>query len=222
MSDKRQEIADETKDLLQEPCSTPSRPGILVTQVQLQRVDPPAAVIDAFNDVQRARADQERARNEAEAYSNDILPRARGEAEHIRQDAEAYKTQVVNLAEGDASAFLAVYQSYAGREGGDVMAAVSRQRRRAVEEIDQGDRRFVGQGRVRRGSLHAALRTEAGGELRPRRPEAQDEPAVDDRFGGDRPVGAVDALSSLYTVARASRRWWCGSARRSASPPSPG
>jgi len=69
-------------------------------------------VIDAFNDVQRARADQERARNEAEAYSNDILPRARGEAERIRQDAEAYRTQVVNLAQGEASAFLAVYGSY--------------------------------------------------------------------------------------------------------------
>ena len=59
-------------------------------------------MIDAFNDVQRARADQERARNEAEAYANDILPRARGEAERIRQDAEAYKTQVVNLAQGEA------------------------------------------------------------------------------------------------------------------------
>ena len=111
MSDRRQEIADETKDLLQTQLDN-EQAGILVTQVQLERVDPPAAVIDAFNDVQRARADQERARNEAEAYSNDILPRARGEAEHIRQDAEAYKTQVVNLAEGDASAFLAVYQSY--------------------------------------------------------------------------------------------------------------
>ena len=62
-------------------------------------------MIDAFNDVQRARADQERARNEAEAYSNDILPRARGEAEHIRQEAEAYETQVVNLAEGEANEF---------------------------------------------------------------------------------------------------------------------
>ena len=56
-------------------------------------------MIDAFNDVQRARADQERARNEAEAYSNESCPRARGEAEHIRQEAEAYKTQVVNLAD---------------------------------------------------------------------------------------------------------------------------
>ena len=79
--------------------------GIRVVQVQLPRVDPPSTVIDAFNDVQRARADQERARNEAESYANDILPRARGEAERIKQDAEAYKAQTVNLAQGEAQNF---------------------------------------------------------------------------------------------------------------------
>jgi membrane protease subunit HflK len=112
MSDKRQQIADQTRELLQALLDK-QQSGILVTQVQLQRVDPPAAVIDAFNDVQRARADQERARNEAEAYANDIIPRARGEASHINQEAEAYKSQVVNLAEGDAKSFMAVYTSYA-------------------------------------------------------------------------------------------------------------
>jgi membrane protease subunit HflK len=112
MSDKRQQIADQTRDLLQSLLDS-QHSGILVTQVQLQRVDPPAAVIDAFNDVQRARADQERARNEAEAYANDILPRARGEASHINQESEAYKSQVVNLAEGEAKGFMAVYASYA-------------------------------------------------------------------------------------------------------------
>jgi len=69
-------------------------------------------VIDAFNDVQRARADQERARNEAEAYANDIIPRARGEAGRINQDAQAYGEQVINLAQGEAKSFQAVYQSY--------------------------------------------------------------------------------------------------------------
>jgi membrane protease subunit HflK len=78
----------------------------------LHRVEPPLAVIDAFNDVQRARADQERARNESEAYANDILPRARGEAERIRQEAEAYKVQIVNLAHGEADAFLPLLKSY--------------------------------------------------------------------------------------------------------------
>jgi membrane protease subunit HflK len=63
--------------------------------------------------VQRARADQERARNEAESYANDILPRARGDSERIRQDAEAYKAQTVNLAQGEARNYTAIYQSYA-------------------------------------------------------------------------------------------------------------
>ncbi|MBS0447238.1 MAG: FtsH protease activity modulator HflK [Proteobacteria bacterium] len=112
LSDQRQRIADETRTLLQSLLDA-EHSGILVTQVQLQRVDPPSAVIDAFNDVQRARADQQRTRNEAEAYANDILPRARGEAERVTQDALAYKAQVVNIAEGDAKSFEAVYASYA-------------------------------------------------------------------------------------------------------------
>ena len=111
MSDKRQQIADETRALLQKLLDD-EHTGVEITQVQLQRVEPPLAVIDAFNDVQRARADQERARNEAEAYANDILPRARGEAERIRQEAEAYKVQVVNLAQGEADAFLPLLRSY--------------------------------------------------------------------------------------------------------------
>jgi len=111
LSDRRQQIADQTKELAQSLLDAESA-GILITQVQLQRVDPPVAVIDAFNDVQRARADQERARNEAEAYSNDILPRARGEAEHIVQEAEAYKAKAVNLAAGEAKSFSSIYESY--------------------------------------------------------------------------------------------------------------
>ena len=58
--------------------------GILITEVKLQKADPPSAVIDAFRDVQAARADRERARNQAEAYANDIIPRARGAAAQIR------------------------------------------------------------------------------------------------------------------------------------------
>jgi modulator of FtsH protease HflK len=111
MSDKRQQIADETLASLQSLLDD-EHAGVEITQVQLQRVEPPRAVIDAFNDVQRARADQERARNEAEAYANDILPRARGQAERVRQEAEAYKIQVVNLARGEAEAFLPLLRSY--------------------------------------------------------------------------------------------------------------
>ncbi|MBV8049163.1 MAG: FtsH protease activity modulator HflK, partial [Paludibacterium sp.] len=111
MANRRQQVADATLALLQQWLDQ-EQAGIWVTQVQLQRVDPPSAVIDAFNDVQRARADQERARNEAQAYSNDVLPKARGEADRILQEANAYKSQVVNLAQGEAQRFDAVYQSY--------------------------------------------------------------------------------------------------------------
>ena len=84
LSDRRQEIAAQAEEELQRMLDAYGA-GIMVIRVQLQRVDPPAAVIDAFNDVQRARADQERVRNEAEAYRNDMLPHARGEAEHVVQ-----------------------------------------------------------------------------------------------------------------------------------------
>jgi membrane protease subunit HflK len=86
--------------------------GVQVTQVQLQKVDPPSQVIDAFRDVQAARADQERLQNEAEAYANRIIPEARGEAERILQAAQGYRDQVIALANGDASRFLQVYEQY--------------------------------------------------------------------------------------------------------------
>ncbi len=86
--------------------------GVLITQVQLQKVDPPGEVIEAFRDVQRAQADRERAQNEAETFANDILPRARGEAERISQEAQAYRQEVVARAQGDAQRFLAVYNEF--------------------------------------------------------------------------------------------------------------
>ena len=87
--------------------------GIQITQVQTQKADPPDQVIDAFRDVQAARADMERSKNEAEAYANDVIPRARGDAAKILQEAEAYKKQVVAAAEGEASRFIAIYNEYA-------------------------------------------------------------------------------------------------------------
>jgi modulator of FtsH protease HflK len=86
--------------------------GILINQVQLQKVDPPSEVIDAFRDVQRAQADRERLQNEAEAFANDILPRARGEAERLLQEAQAYRQEVVARADGDAQRFVSVYNEY--------------------------------------------------------------------------------------------------------------
>ncbi|MBC9179984.1 FtsH protease activity modulator HflK [Pseudoroseomonas ludipueritiae] len=86
--------------------------GIEITQIQLLKVDPPPAVIDAFRDVQRANADRERARNEAEAYRNDIIPRARGEGQRMIQEAEGFKESQVARARGEAARFLSVLTAY--------------------------------------------------------------------------------------------------------------
>jgi len=90
--------------------------GIEIRSVQLQAVDPPQDVIDAFNEVQRAKADKERTRNEAEAYRNDIVPRARGQAERLIQEARAYKEEVVERSTGDAERFVQVYSAYQAAE----------------------------------------------------------------------------------------------------------
>src|SRR5580658_5960453 len=86
--------------------------GVVVQQVQLQKVDPPTQVLDAFRDVQAARSDLERAQNEAETYANRVVPEARGRAAKIIQDAEAYREQTVAEATGQASRFSQVYDQY--------------------------------------------------------------------------------------------------------------
>jgi membrane protease subunit HflK len=86
--------------------------GVVVQQIQLQRVDPPTQVIEAFRDVQRASSDLERAQNEAQTYANRIVPEARGGAAKITQDAEAYREQTVAEAKGQASRFSQVYEQY--------------------------------------------------------------------------------------------------------------
>ena len=86
--------------------------GIEVTQVQLQKVDPPAAVIDAFRDVQRANADRERLQNEARSFANDIIPRARGEADRLEQEAQGFRESTVARARGEAQRFVSVLTAY--------------------------------------------------------------------------------------------------------------
>ena len=88
------------------------RAGVEVTQVQLQKVDPPASVVDAFRDVQRANADRERARNEAESYRNDIIPRARGESERLVQAATGERDSQIARARGEAGRFVSVLSAY--------------------------------------------------------------------------------------------------------------
>ena len=111
LTEGRSVIENDTQEIIQKILDEYTS-GIQITQVQTQKADPPDQVIDAFRDVQAARADMERSKNEAEAYANDVIPRARGEAQKILQAAEAYKKEVVAKAEGEASRFLAIYNEY--------------------------------------------------------------------------------------------------------------
>jgi membrane protease subunit HflK len=111
LTSKRQEVDLRTRDLLQAIMDRYDS-GVQVVEVKQLKVDPPPEVIDAFNDVQRARQDQERSVNEALAYRNDIVPRAKGEAERIIQDATAYREKVTRDADGEAKRFLSVYDAY--------------------------------------------------------------------------------------------------------------
>lgn len=111
LSDGKGQIEAETKDLLQEILDSYGA-GVRIVLVQLRRVDPPAQVIDAFRDVQTAKADKEKEINQAQAYSNDIIPRARGEAAQAKEEAEAYASEVVSNAQGEAGRFLSVYNQY--------------------------------------------------------------------------------------------------------------
>ena len=107
----RQNIETRVQELMQKILDDYGA-GIQVTQVQLQKVDPPSQVIDSFRDVQAARADQERAQNEAQTYANRVVPEARGRASQILQSAEAYKQQTVAEATGQTARFLSVYEQY--------------------------------------------------------------------------------------------------------------
>jgi membrane protease subunit HflK len=111
LTQDRAPIEIEVRELMQKTLDE-YRAGITVTQVQMQKADTPAEVIDAYRDVQAARADQERMRNEAEAYANKIIPEARGKASKIVQDAEAYRQQVIAEADGEAKRFLSVFAEY--------------------------------------------------------------------------------------------------------------
>ena len=107
----RQSVERESRTILQELLDD-YEVGILIQSIQLQDVNPPREVIDAFDDVQKARQDKERTVNQAEAYSNTIVPEARGEAEKILQEAEGYKNKLVKQAEGEASRFTQVLDTY--------------------------------------------------------------------------------------------------------------
>src|SRR5947199_7315977 len=107
----RQGIETGVQELMQKTLDTYGA-GVLVQQVQLQKVDPPAQVIDSFRDVQAARADLQRAQNEAQTYANRVVPEARGRAAQVTQSAEAYREQTVADARGRAARFTKVLDEY--------------------------------------------------------------------------------------------------------------
>lgn len=133
ISGDRGKVEDDTKEELQKVLDEYGA-GIRIVRVKLQKADPPKQVVDAFNEVQRAKADMERFKNEAEAYRNEIVPKSRGEAAQRLQNAEAYRQTVVNKAQGEADRFISVYEAY--KNGRDV--TVKRLYLEAMEQVLSG------------------------------------------------------------------------------------
>ena len=111
ITEGRAELAAETKSLVQDILDR-YKTGINIRAVEMQDAQPPAQVKDAFDDAVKAREDEQRLKNLAEAYSNDVIPRARGAAARITQEAEAYKASVIAKAEGEAARFEQVLNEY--------------------------------------------------------------------------------------------------------------
>ena len=107
----REAIADRALFLIQSTLDTYNA-GVNIIRVNLDKADPPGAVIDAFRDVQAAEQERDRLEREADAYANTVTAGARGEAAQILEQAEAYRAQTVNEAQGEASRFLAVLTEY--------------------------------------------------------------------------------------------------------------
>jgi membrane protease subunit HflK len=115
LTNQREVIAQQARELLQ-AIMDGYKAGVTILDLRIQNADPPKEVIDAFNDVQRAKQDEERLRNEALAYRNDVVPRAKGEAARMVQAASAQKERLVKEAEGQAARFTAFYQTYAANK----------------------------------------------------------------------------------------------------------
>ncbi|MBL3284969.1 Modulator of FtsH protease HflK [Rickettsiales endosymbiont of Paramecium tredecaurelia] len=111
LSDRKQEISEQIQELTQSILNE-YHVGVHVDKIQLLRAEPPAEVIDAYRDVQTAKADKEKEINQAHAYSNNVLPRSRGEAAKLLEEAQAYKQEITDKAKGDVARYKAVYSEY--------------------------------------------------------------------------------------------------------------
>lgn len=112
ITEGRSDIQEKTRALLQEILDR-YKSGIQIVTVQMQKASPPDEVKAAFDDAVKAREDEQRLKNEAEAYANDIIPRARGGAARLLQEAQGYRASVIARAEGDARRFTSVVSEYA-------------------------------------------------------------------------------------------------------------
>ena len=144
LTEGRSEVATRTEQRLQAMLDAHAT-GLTVTSVSMQDVQPPEQVQSAFADVVKAREDEVRQKNEAEAYANDIIPRARGQAFRDIQEAEAYKSQVVAKANGEASRFVQVMTEYEKaplitqeRLYIDAMESVYSRSQKVMVDIDSG------------------------------------------------------------------------------------
>ena len=138
LAEGRGKIETDTHSLLQGILDSYGA-GIVITQLQLLRVDPPGPVIDAFRDVQRALADRERLRNEAESYRNDVVPKARGAAAAVKQEAEAYRQEIIARSQGDADRFISVYHAFKAAQ--DV--TLQRLYLETMEEVLKGSNKVI-------------------------------------------------------------------------------
>ncbi|MBO6758547.1 MAG: FtsH protease activity modulator HflK [Roseibium sp.] len=111
LTENRVAIQNDVDTLMQQTLDA-YQAGIEISEVQMQKVDPPQQVIDAFRDVQAARADQERIQNEAQTYANRIVPEARGEAARVLEAANAYRDQTIAEATGQSQRFTKIYEEY--------------------------------------------------------------------------------------------------------------
>jgi len=107
----RSEVVNRAQELIQNILDQ-YQTGLVVAQLTMQDAQAPQQVQGAFADAVKAREDEQRLKNEAEAYSNDVLPKARGRAARLIEEANAYKEQVIAEAEGETSRFLSVLAEY--------------------------------------------------------------------------------------------------------------
>jgi len=109
--EERDQIAPRVRNLMQTILDR-YKVGVVVEGVNLTHVRPPEQVQAAFDDVLKASQERDRAKNEAEAYANDVVPRARGAASRLSQEAEGYRARIVGQAEGDSQRFRSVLTEY--------------------------------------------------------------------------------------------------------------